>query len=265
MGVRFIAINDNIDTEKEAVTEDLSVSFKSIINDEYCRDISVKVRSALNAKRSNGEFVGAYTVYGYKKAEDNKNRLIIDEYPASIVRDIFRMRIEGISAAGIADILNSKGVLSPSEYKKRNNLPIAHGGFADRYNAQWSATTIIRILKDEVYIGRLIQGKRGRPNYKIKELVDRPREEQYITDNAHEAIISERDFMLVRRLMNIDTRVSPLKDNLHLFSGILICGHCGNRMTRKTVSYKGNKYFYYTVPQARKTTVKAQIWSKKAT
>ncbi len=256
LGVRFIAINDNIDTLKESASEDLSVSFKSIINDEYCRDISVKVRSALDAKRRNGDYVGACPVYGYKKSEENKNRLVIDEYAANIVRDIFKMRIEGMSAAKIADELNRMAVLSPIEYKKNHNMPHPHGGYTDKSNARWSATTIIRILKDKIYTGTLIQGKQGTPNYKINKLITRPKDDWFITENAHEAIISENDFALVNRLMNIDTRISPLKDNLYLFSGMLICDSCGNRMTRKTVSYKGNKYFYYYCPTGRKNGCK---------
>ena len=100
-GVRFIAIDDNIDTLSDSA-DDLLISVKSIINDAYCRDISVKTRSALDAKRRNGEYVGACPVYGYKKDEDNRNRLVMDEYPASVVRVIFRMKLEGVSAAKIA-------------------------------------------------------------------------------------------------------------------------------------------------------------------
>ncbi|MDD4495897.1 MAG: recombinase family protein [Eubacteriales bacterium] len=264
LGVRFIAINDNIDTLREAAADDLSVSFRSIINDEYCRDISVKVRSALNAKRRNGDYVGACTVYGYKKSEENKNRLVVDEYAANIIRDIFKMRIEGMSAARIADELNRMAVLSPIEYKKNNNLPHPHGGYTDKKNARWSATTIIRILKDEIYTGTLIQGKQGTPNYKIKELVTRAKDDWFITENAHEAIISKNDFVLVNRLMNIDTRISPLKNRLHLFSGILVCGGCGNRMTRKTVTYKGNKYFYYYCPTGEKNGCNASNMIKES-
>jgi len=94
-GVRFIALNDNIDTLKDS-GDDLVVSVKSIINDAYCRDISVKTRSALGVKRDNGDFVGACPVYGYKKADDNRNQLVVDEYPASVVRDIYRMKIGGM-------------------------------------------------------------------------------------------------------------------------------------------------------------------------
>ncbi len=264
LGVRFIAINDNIDTLKESISDDLSVSFKSIINDEYCRDISIKVRSALDAKRRNGDYVGAFTVYGYKKSAENKNKLVIDEYAANIVQDIFKMRIEGMSALKIAGELNRMAILSPIEYKKNNNMPHPHGGYTDKSDARWSATTIIRILKDEIYTGTLIQGKQGTPNYKVNKLVTRAKEDWFITENAHEAIISENDFALVNRLMNIDTRISPLKDSLHLFSGILICGSCGHRMTRKTVSYKSNKYFYYYCPTGSKNGCKGSNMMKES-
>jgi len=97
LGVRFIAINDNIDTLTDS-GYDLSVSLKSIINDAYCRDISIKTRSALNVKRGNGDYVGACPVYGYRKSDENRNLLVPDEYPASIVREIFQMKLDGQSA-----------------------------------------------------------------------------------------------------------------------------------------------------------------------
>lgn len=252
LGVRFIAINDNIDTAKEAVTGDISVSFKGVMNDEYCRDISVKVRTALNIKRKNGDYVGAVPVYGYKKAADNKNQLVVDEYAARVVKDIFKMRTDGYSADRIANELNRLAVLSPREYKKDNNIPLPRNGYCDKENSKWSATTVIRILKDEIYTGKLIQGKYGKPNYKVKEYVKRNADEVFVTENAHEAIISKQDFELVQRLMRLDTRISPKKNALHLFSRILICGCCGNRMTRKTVTHNGEKYFYYYCPTGKK-------------
>jgi DNA invertase Pin-like site-specific DNA recombinase len=173
-GVRFIAINDNIDTLRDS-GDDLTISVKTIMNDAYCRDISVKIRSALNAKRDNGDYVGACPIYGYKKADDNHNQLAIDEHPASIVRDIYGMKIDGMSALKIAETLNSLGVLSPIEYKKDRGLPHPKGGFADKEGSQWSPNTIIRILQDETYTGTLLQGRQGTLNYKIKDLIDKPK------------------------------------------------------------------------------------------
>jgi len=263
-GVRFIAILDNIDTARENSADDLIVSVKSILNDSYSRDISVKTRSALAAKRKNGDYIGACAVYGYTKSRENKNRLIIDEYAASVVRDIYRMRLDGVSAARIAGELNSLGLQSPLEYKKANGLPHPTGGFADRADSKWSATTIIRILKDEIYTGVLIQGKQGTLNYKIKDLVTKAEADWIRTENAHEAIISKDDFDLLQKILNLDTRTAPGENKVYLFSGLLVCGGCGGRMTRKTVPYKGIKYFYYCCPSGGKNGCHAPVMLKES-
>ena len=211
-GVRFIAINDNIDTAHEHAGDDLSISMKNIINDAYCHDISVKTRSALAVKRRNGDYVGACPVYGYRKSEENRNRLVVDEYAARVVRDIFRARIDGRSAKKIADELNALGVLSPLAYKVNRGLPHPTGGFADRKDAKWSATTVIRILQDEIYTGTLVQGRRGTVNHKIKDVVKRPAEEWVRVENAHEPIIRKTDFNLVQSIMKLDTRTTSYGD-----------------------------------------------------
>jgi DNA invertase Pin-like site-specific DNA recombinase len=250
-GVRFIAINDNIDTLSDS-GDDLVISLKSIINDAYCRDISIKTRSALNAKRANGDFTNAFPVYGYIKDKDNHNQLIIDEIPAGIVREIYRMKLDGCSAARIAEQLNERCVLSPLEYKKAMGLPHPKGGYSDKEDAKWSAPTILRILKDITYTGTLVQGDVGTPNYKLKNTIVRPESEWHKTENAHEKIIEKHNFDLVQKLLLLDTRTSPNSDKVYLFSGILICGCCGGRMTRKTVPYKNKKNYYYYCPTTKK-------------
>ena len=150
-GVRFIAITDNIDTAHEGSGDDLTVSVKNIMNEAYCRDISIKTRTSLDIKRRNGDFVGAFPVYGYMKSEENKNLLVPDPYASRVVRDIFRMRLDGTSALRIATVLNEMGILSPLAYKKNNGFPYAKHGYADKEDCKWSATTIIRILQDETY------------------------------------------------------------------------------------------------------------------
>lgn len=251
-GVRFIAINDNLDTANDDSGDDLTVSVKNIMNEAYCRDISIKTRSALEIKRKNGDFVGAFTVYGYLKSEDNRNQLTIDPYAANIVRTIFRMRLEGSSALNIANELNHMCVLSPLAYKKNKGLPYAKGGYADKEGAKWSATTIIRILQDETYTGTLIQGKRGTPHYKLKTMELHPSSEWVRIPNAHEAIIDRQDFDLVQRIRHLDTRAAPDHKAVYLFSGVLICGCCGARMTRKTNRVKGREYHYYYCPTGKK-------------
>ena len=251
-GVRFIAINDNIDTAHEHAGDDLNISMKNLINDAYCHDISVKTRSALEVKRKKGDYVGACPVYGYRKSEENRNQLVVDEYAARVVRDIFRAKIDGRSAKRIADELNALGVLSPLAYKISRGLPHPKGGFADRPDAKWSATTVIRILQDEIYTGTLVQGRQGTYNHKLRNVIQKPEEEWIRVENAHEAIIRKRDFDLVQHIMGLDTRTAPEGEKVYLFSGLLVCGCCGARMTRKTNTMGGKKYIYYHCPTGKK-------------
>lgn len=262
-GVRFIAINDNVDTENDAA-DDLTVSVKNIMNEAYCRDISVKTRSALEVKRRSGDFVGAFTIYGYVKVGDKHKSLEVDEYAANVVRDIFRKRLEGFSASHIADELNRLGILSPLAYKRNHGMPHAKGGYTDRKDCKWSATTIIRILQDETYTGTLVQGKQTTPHFKLKEREDKPSSEWIRVEGTHEAIIQKHDFDLVQRLRRIDTRTSPKSDKVYLFSGILICGCCGCRMTRKTNRYKDKEYHYYYCPTGKKNGCTSSVMLKES-
>ncbi len=251
-GVRFIAINDGIDTANEHTGDDLNISMKNIINDAYCHDISVKTRSALLSKRKKGDYVGACPIYGYQKDPENRNHLVIDEFAARVVQDIYHRRIAGASAQNIANELNRRGILSPLAYKVSRGLPHPTGGFADSGNAKWSATAVLRILQDETYTGVLLQGRQSTYNHKIKDIQKKPVEEWIRTENRHEAIVAKRDFDLVQKIMELDTRTTPEGNTVYLFSGILICDCCGGRMTRKVNTVKGRKYIYYYCPTGKK-------------
>lgn len=170
MGIRFIAINDNYDNAntESSDSDSIVVPFKNLLNDSYCRDISIKVRSQLDMKRRKGEFIGGYAIYGYCKDERNKNRLVVDEYAADIVRSIYRRKLEGMSAQAIAEQLNSENVLAPSEYKRLCGLNY-HSGFKAGIHAKWQAIQVLRILKNEVYTGTIVQGRRQKINYKMMQ------------------------------------------------------------------------------------------------
>ena len=159
LGVRFIAVNDNYDSlgDKKA-SDDLIIPFKNLINEAYCRDISVKIRSQLEIKRKNGQFLGSFAAFGYLKDEQNKNKLVVDQYAADIVRDIFKWKLEGVSPQDIADALNKLGVLSPMEYKRSLGMKFTTS-FKTNAKATWSAGTVIRILKNPIYSGVLVQGR----------------------------------------------------------------------------------------------------------
>ena len=245
MGIRFIAINDNYDNAntESSDSDSIVVPFKNLLNDSYCRDISIKVRSQLDIKRRKGEFIGGYAMYGYCKDERNKSRLVVDEYAAEIVRSIYRRKLEGMSAKAIAEQLNNEGVLAPSEYKRLCGLNY-HSGFKAGTHAKWQAIQVLRILKNEVYTGTMVQGKRQKINYKIKKIRDVDESCWIKVPNTHEAIISQRMFDIVQEVLKLDTCASKGQKIVHLFSGIVRCGDCGQNMVRCTVSKKGKKYIY---------------------
>ena len=245
LGVRFIAVNDNYDSlgEKKS-SDDLIIPFKNLINEAYCRDISMKIRSQLEIKRKNGQFLGSFAAFGYLKDEQDKNKLVVDQYAADIVRDIFKWKLEGVSPQDIADALNKLGILSPMEYKRSIGMKYTTS-FKASAKAAWSAGTVIRILKNPIYTGVLIQGKETTPSYKVHKRIAKDKSEWTVIENSHEAIISEIDFDSVQKVLKCDTRRSPDDKAVGLFSGMLFCGDCGASMVRKTVPAGEKKYVYY--------------------
>ena len=244
LGVRFIAINDNFDSADDAaLSNNIIVPFKNLINDAYCRDISIKIRSHLEVKRKRGEFIGAFPVYGYMRGE-GKNKLIVDPCAAEIVKEIFAMKMEGMSQQAIADELNRLGVLSPAEYKKEQGSGYKTV-FQTHSRAKWTAVAVLRVLTNEVYMGTLIQGKESTPNYKVRVREKKPKEEWIRVENAHEAIISRTDFELISDILQKDTRVSTGKSAVSVYSGYLVCADCGCSMVRKKVRSGSLEYVYY--------------------
>jgi len=245
LGVRFIAINDNYDSLHSNVESDeLVIPFKNLVNGAYCRDTSIKIRSHLEIKRKSGDFIGSFAVFGYKKDPDDHHRLLVDDYAADVVRDIFKWKLEGVSASDIADRLNTLGIPTPMDYKKSLGMRYSTV-FRSKQESVWSAGMILRILKNPVYIGTLEQGRVTTPSYKVKRLVIKPREEWAVVENHHEAIIDPYDFESVQRVLALDTRTSVSGKAVEIFSGMVFCGECGAAMIRKTVPSGGKKYVYY--------------------
>ncbi len=245
LGVRFIAVNDNYDSlgDKKA-SDDLIIPFKNLINEAYCRDISVKIRSQLEVKRKSGQYIGSFATFGYMKDEQNKNKLVVDQYAADIVRDIFKWKLEGVSPQDIADGLNKIGVLSPMEYKRSLGMKYTTT-FKTNAKALWSAAAVLRILKNPVYTGVLVQGKGTTPSYKVHKRITKAESEWTVITDSHEAIISQIDFDSVQKVLKLDTRRSPDEEAVQLFSGMVFCGDCGASMVRKTVPAGEKKYVYY--------------------
>jgi DNA invertase Pin-like site-specific DNA recombinase len=245
LNLRFIAVNDNYDSERMiSLSESMLYSFKNLMNEAYSKDISLKTRSHLMIKRKNGDFIGAFSSYGYKKSPVNKNKLVVDTYAAEVIREIFHMKLSGMSQGRIAMRLNALGILSPIEYKKILGYEYS-SGFSKCNKVLWSVGAVTRVLKNEIYIGNLVQGKETKYNIKDKKK-DKKRESDWIrVKHNHEPIIDEEDFWNVQRLLETDTRVSPGKNELYLLSGLIRCGDCGQNLIRKNITSQNKKYTYY--------------------
>ncbi len=245
LGVRFIALADRYDSfSADAGERNIVLPVKNFINDSYCRDISTKVKSQLAIKRRKGECLAAFAVYGYRKSAEDRNRLLVDDYAAGIVRRIFAWKIEGMAVSAIAEKLNGLHILSPKEYKKSLGLNY-RGGFTRGSDSRWSSPSVRRILTNEVYLGHLVQGRTERVNYKAKKCVEKPKEEWIRVENTHEPIISADDFTIVQNLLKADGRISPEKKEISPFMGLLFCGDCREQMVRRVNRYKGTEKVYY--------------------
>lgn len=245
LGVRFISINDNIDYKiDDSSNTKLIMAIKNVMNDSYIRDISVKIRSQFEVKRKNGKYVGAFVVYGYRKSDEDRHALVIDKDAAEIVRTIFNMRLNGMSANAISDKLNLLNVPSPAEYKKLTGSNFS-ANFQKKAEAKWSAKAVIRILTNEIYAGTLIQGKHTTANFKIKKVIEKDRSEWAVIPNNHEPVISSELFNTVQKLLKQDTRVNPGNKEPYLFSGFIECADCHSALIRRKATYNGKVYSYY--------------------
>lgn len=227
LGVRFISVTDNIDSMKQAY--DMLLPIKNIFNEQYARDISKKVQTAVKTKQKAGEFIGSFTSYGYKKSPANKNKLIIDEYAANVVRRIFSLYIEGYGKQKIAKMLNAEGILCPAEYKKAMGLNYNNPNRLDS-TTYWSYSTVNSILHKEMYVGNMVQGTKHQRMRSKQKKVDK--DQWIIVENTHEPIIDKETWEKAQRLLGKRTRELDLETNKNIFAGFVKCGDCGRAMAK---------------------------------
>lgn len=252
--VRFIALNNGIDTASDsmnAATRCISVGVTNVINESLAATTSVNVRGTLNVNRMQGKFIGSFATYGYMKSPDDHHRLIIDEEAAQTVRMIFEKFVSGESILGITRDLNEMGIPNPSMYKQIKGFNYKHpaGGIND---GLWPDSSVRRILKNEMYIGNMIQGKNTTVSYKIKQCRAIPREEWIVVENTHEAIIDREIFEKAQELFKLRTRKPPDKKELDLFAGLVRCADCQRIMNKKTNKHSYGEYRYYRCSTAKK-------------
>lgn len=226
--IRYIAVNDNVDTFDKRNSNNDMTPFKAVINDMYAKDTSNKVRSTILTKAINGECIKAFLPYGYKKDISNKNKILVDENVAKNVKTIFDLYKSGYSKTEIAKKLNELDIETPLKYKQANT-----NYYNPNFNAtyKWNSTVINKILRNQIYVGDLVQMQYTKVNYKIKKIVKVAKNEQVVIQNNHEAIIDRNTFNTVQEMLDKKTNEWNYSSRKkHLLTGLVFC-KCGSRIT----------------------------------
>lgn len=243
-GVRFVAVNDNYDSSlAKGSSVGMDVALKSMICELYSRDISTKIRSANKVRWAKGEYLGTIAFYGYKLSETKKNKLVIDEAAAQVVRRIFQMAVDGINPNEIAVILNEEQVLTPLAYREKNGTHHGRGWTAVNDRRLWTRFSVKHLLCDERYTGMLISYKQTKADVTSKRVKMNDKSEWIVAENAHEAIVTQEIFEKAGIWFPKKVARQPLRSRNHLFTGILKCGYCNHTLTRASV--KQPYYFCY--------------------
>lgn len=221
--VRFISINDRFDTaELDGSTAGFHIAIRNIINQMYSRDISRKIKSAVDLKKMNGEYVYGAVPYGYRKGQ-KRNTIVVDPDAAKVVRQIFQWAAEGVTVTNIARRLNEGGVITPSEYLK---------DIRGKYKTRpfWGYESVRNILLNRIYTGDTVPFKSHVLRVGSNQVKQVPTDEQMILPDTHEAIVSREMFYQANSVVKSNKK-SPSKGGT-LLSTVLVCGCCGNKLHR---------------------------------
>lgn len=241
LGVRFISVNDGYDSDEyKGTTAGMDVVMKYIVYSSYSRDLSQKVKSAINLKHKKGQWTGAYAPYGYSKDEDNKNHLVLNPDTAPVVRKIFDLALAGRTTSEIAEFLNQEKIAPPSEYFKSIHQD---GKKFSNTSAQicWNTVNVKRVLRNRLYTGAMVS------NTKKWKSMDNPRtlkndeSEWIVVPNCHEAIVSDDEFEKAQNVIRKYTKNDKYKRHDYPLRSLVTCGVCGRIMLRHPHSRK--KYY----------------------
>lgn len=258
MGVRFVALTDNFDTLHAERTDDgYIVPLKNMLNEMYSRDMSKKVSSALSAKQKRGELIGAvWAVYGYRKCADDPHKIEPDEETAPVVREIFRMRADGMSYYKIVQELNRRGIPAPSRYHY-----LKGDTKCSRYaDVVWQPQVARRILCNEVYLGHMVQGRCRRSFYQEKQRHATMEQEWVVVHNTHEPLVDEDTFRIVQDMIASQKAACLQRLGKHdglgkkpnILRKLIFCAECGKAMAHRRSVYNNGKkkicYYSYICP-----------------
>ncbi len=243
--VRFVSVVDNADTALRGNKKARQIN--GLINEWYLEDMSESIKSVLNDKRSKGLHIGSAAVYGYKKDPERKGHIIKDTRAAAVVHDIFEMFAAGYGKTQIAKELNKRGIPNPFQYK------FLAGEYGDKERESngkfahlWRYHTVNNILKNEMYIGNMVQGKSGTISYKMKKKYYKPRDQWFVVEKTHEPIIEQDLWEKVQILLQ--ERSVPHRDGkISILAGKVVCAGCGYALK---VNYtRGKRYLRCKVNQ----------------
>ena len=239
LGVRFIAINDGLDSSRIADVDSLETAFKTLLYDLYSRDLSRKVRNAKRFRAQQGEWMSAIAPYGYMRDTQKKNHMVIDPPAAEVVRRIFQMIAEGLSAVQTAKILNQECVPTPMLYKQAQSSIPRHWNTLYEENF-WTDSAIIRIVRDEQYLGKVVYGKRFYDQIGQGHSLKVRKKDWIVVEGMHEGIVSQVEFDRAQAaLREFSERAGASCSNP--LSKKVRCGVCGHAMTREDVKHP---YFF---------------------
>ncbi|MBV7271690.1 recombinase family protein [Clostridiaceae bacterium UIB06] len=236
-GIRFVTVVDGVDTLDK--NNKKSRQINGLVNEWYCEDLSESIKTIFRMKQKRGEFIGSFPPYGYMKDPKNRNKLIVDREAAEIVNIIFKLYTEGNGTHHIANILNGKNIPNPTKYKQLKGFKYKNSFLKNDYGF-WNKTTIKRILKNQLYIGNMVQHKCKKINYKTKKMKNLDQDQWIIVENTHEAIVDKNTFYLVQKRIKSKIK-STKKGEAHIFAGKVKCLDCKNTMAKNN---NGNGYSY---------------------
>lgn len=239
-GIRFVAVVDHVDTDIRGNKKARQIN--GLINEWYLEDLSENIRAVFDHKRKQGQYVGGFPIYGYIRDPADKHRLIVEPQAAAVVRRIFQLYLEGHGKLHISTVLNEEGILNPTKHKQMLGMGYTNGFVVNDYGL-WNRTSVGRILRERMYTGDLIQGKRKKPTYKSKHTVPVPENDWYVTENAHEAIIDRETFETVQQMLGERTR-SDGSGEVHALGGKVRCMECGSTMAKVSYTRNGKRYSY---------------------
>ena len=240
-GVRYIAINDNVDTDSSE-SNDL-MPFKNLFNEWFIRDTSRKIRAVLKAKAERGERLGTRAPYGYIKDPETK-KLAVDDEAAAIVRRIFAMCTSGNGPSQIARILKKEQVLTPTMYAY-TRYGMNHTCLDTAHPYNWSDGAIANLLENEIYLGNTVNMKYSTKSYKDKRRVEHSREECLVFKDTHPALITREVWDIVQRVRKNKRRLTKMEEQ-NKYSGLVFCADCGSNMVLHRAHTMSASYNHFT-------------------